>query len=222
MTTLVADPSLFAAFAIAVVDDPDLVPGTHVRLLPSPALGLPIGPFLLWGIDQPEITDLNAFWTDSTGHRTQVDQDSWMGDLNGAVMPVPPDIHLAGVQVLPKQIDHPFAASLLDKGSGRIISARSTPLYSLAAPLISKLRLNGQGPVTAIKAYSLFDTAIIERILNFAPDQTLSLRLTTCHGTEARSAEIMRSASCASLLPAALDLPTVPMDLSIHFLPERN
>jgi len=175
MTTLVADPSLFAAFAIAVVDDPDLVPGTHVRLLPSPALGLPIGPFLLWGIDQPEITDLNAFWTDSTGHRTQVDQDSWMGDLNGAVMPVPPDIHLAGVQVLPKQIDHPFAASLLDKGSGRIISARSTPLYSLAAPLISKLRLNGQGPVTAIKAYSLFDTAIIERILNFAPDQTLSL-----------------------------------------------
>ena len=35
MSSMLADPALFSAFAIATAEDPDLVKGTHVRLLPS-------------------------------------------------------------------------------------------------------------------------------------------------------------------------------------------
>ena len=56
MNSWLIHPRYFSAYAAAVgmgldAPDPDLPNGTHLRLFPSAALGLPLGPFLLWPVD---------------------------------------------------------------------------------------------------------------------------------------------------------------------------
>ncbi|MFC7608242.1 hypothetical protein [Teichococcus aestuarii] len=60
---LLAPPDLFAALAIAAEADPDLPPGTHLRLLPSPALGFPLAPFGLFRVTA-EPAEARIIWRD--------------------------------------------------------------------------------------------------------------------------------------------------------------
>ena len=50
-TSFLAPPDLLSLLAIAAAPDPDLPKGTHLRIVPSPILGLPIAPFCVWRVN---------------------------------------------------------------------------------------------------------------------------------------------------------------------------
>src|SRR5262245_16714912 len=174
MSSFLVDPELFMAVAATTDDDPDLPHATHVRLLPSPALGFPLAPFALWPVD-PMIYafDLrnDVYWHDGAGHRTDASMWNAGGDLHGWVLWSPPETgRLVAVQVIPAPPDLPIVARLLELGGARVLSQRSRPRYTLAAPAVRHMRLLGQGPIEQVVGYYVTPTRVFERIVGTQPD----------------------------------------------------
>jgi hypothetical protein len=67
MSTFLADPTVFSAYAAAAADDPDLRRGTHLRLFPSSRIGFPLAPFALWHLPALLVRQPPFAWFDRRG-----------------------------------------------------------------------------------------------------------------------------------------------------------
>lgn len=176
MASLFAPPRFFASFAAEVSDDPDLVPGVHLRLLPAPMIGFPLCPFVMWRILTDRV-DPEIHWTDARGALVGTpDLDAAGGELRGHVL-APPDppqsSRMVAIEFIPTA-GQPLAAALLDRVSGRVIAERSGEPVVVAAPAITHLRIRGQGPFDLI-GHQVNEERLLGPLLQDKPVATLSL-----------------------------------------------
>jgi hypothetical protein len=167
MSSFFAHPALFSALAVAADDDPDLRGGTHIRLLPSPVIGLPLAPFLISPLE-PRADTLQIHWVDRRGNQSAANLDAAGGELRGWVLTVPPDDgRLIGAEVMPGSASQRLSAALLDRIGDRIIVQRSEPRFTLGAPFVSRFRLEGKGPIEMIRGYDVTPIIVAERLVEF-------------------------------------------------------
>jgi hypothetical protein len=176
MNSWLVHPRYFAAWAAAagaVAGDPDLGKGTHLRLFPSAGLGFPLAPFLLWKVDAFATEPLPMNWF-TRDHRALAapDLDAAGGELLGWRQAEPPsDARLAGMEVRFHGGGGDIA--LLDRTGSRILAARSSARWLVAAPQMTRVRVRGHGPVT-LQGWVISAGRAIEQLLGNAPFATLS------------------------------------------------
>lgn len=181
MNSWLVHPRYFSAFAAAVgmgpdAPDPDLPKGTHLRLFPSAALGLPLAPFLLWPVEAVPSDPLAMNWFGRSGKAFATpDIDAAGGELIGWRQATPPqDGWLGGVEARFRgagAADGQIA--LLDRLDNRMLAARSQARWMVAAPQITRVRLRGRGPVT-VQGWMISGGRSIEALLGQAPFASLS------------------------------------------------
>jgi hypothetical protein len=179
-----APPDLFAAVAIATNGDPDLLDGSHLRLLPSPALGFPVAPLAIFRVT-PMVVEPTAIWTDANGKSTQnTSLDAAGGMLTADILPPPPGDNAVdvAVEVVPAG---PFSAvvSLIDRvrhwtrgGSvDRVFSQVSKAPFILGGPRVERVRIRGHGGAVTLRVWRVTANRIAEEMLGHAPLEFLSL-----------------------------------------------
>ncbi|MFC4169393.1 hypothetical protein [Teichococcus aestuarii] len=170
---LLAPPDLFAALAIAAEADPDLPPGTHLRLLPSPALGFPLAPFGLFRVTA-EPAEARIIWRDRE-HRPREN-----GELEPAEGVLFADIvrpaGQGGLAALVAVTVEAFegTALLLDRMGDRILARASRPPYTLGGPRVERLRLEGRGQAR-LRLWQVRLSRVLEEMLGHGPAELLSL-----------------------------------------------
>lgn len=166
MSAIFPGPTIFAAYAAAAENDPDLRPGTHLRLFPSTRIGFPLAPFAVWKVRPPHARALPVDWFDKANtllasgvepHRLD------LGATGGAAFgwvtgSLPEDGQLIGVE------------AMFDDGSGRIsikgvagdrlLAARTRPLHLVGAPRISRIVVEGRSNVDLIGWFVTTDMAL--------------------------------------------------------------
>ncbi|MDP1898971.1 MAG: hypothetical protein Q8K96_00770 [Rubrivivax sp.] len=181
MNSWLIHPRYFSAYAAAAgmgpdVPDPDLPKGTHLRLFPSAALGLPLAPFLLWPVEctAADVLPVSWFGRNDKAFATP-DIDAAGGELIGRRQAVPEqDGWLAGVEARFRgagALDGQIA--LVDRQDQRVLAARSHARWLVAAPQITHLRLRGRGPVT-VQGWMASSGRSIEALLGQPPFASLS------------------------------------------------
>lgn len=186
MNSWLINPRYFSAYAATVGMSPaaapasdtdaDLREGTHLRLFPSAALGLPLAPFLLWPVEAVPSDPLAMSWFGRSGQAFATpDIDAAGGELIGWRQATPlQDGWLAGVEARFRgagAADGQIA--LLDRLDSRVLTARSSSRWMVAAPQITRVRLRGRGSVTA-QGWLLSGGRSIEALLGQAPFASLS------------------------------------------------
>lgn len=183
MNSWFVHPHYFSAYAATVgvdpsaaVPDADLRKGTHLRLFPSAALGLPLAPFLLWPVECFAADPLAMSWFGRNGRSFATpDIDAAGGELIGWRQVVPPqDGWLAGIEARFRgatALDGEIA--LLDRLDQRVLAARSKARWLVAAPQITRVRLRGRGPVT-VQGWMVSGGRAIEAMFGQAPFASLS------------------------------------------------
>src|ERR1700761_1888687 len=82
-SSFLAPPDLLSLLAIAADSDADLGKGTHLRIIPSPLLGLPLSPFCIWKM-RSSLFQPTVVWYDSQQRVTgRPDLDAAGGELFG-------------------------------------------------------------------------------------------------------------------------------------------
>jgi hypothetical protein len=143
-----APPELRTALE-GVIDD-DLPRGTHLRLLPSATLGLPLAPWLLWRLDALRTADGEGVaarfaWR---GARA-VDDDTVVPDGGSAeitgyfVGPLPRELRLVAVEVTEGDVAR---LALLTSETQRVAAVRTRPPFCVTGPEIRLLRVRASGP----------------------------------------------------------------------------
>jgi hypothetical protein len=183
MNSWLIAPRHFSAYAASVgfdpaaaVPDADLRKGTHLRLFPSAALGLPLAPFLLWRVDAVAADPLPMSWFGRNGQAFATPNiDAAGGELIGWRSVTPPqDGWLAGVEARFRGAGASDGQiALLDRLDNRVLSARSQARWMVAAPQITRVRLRGRGPV-AVQGWMLSAGRSLEALLDQPPFASLS------------------------------------------------
>src|SRR5215470_4615956 len=127
-----APPDLFAAIALAARGDADLPDGVHLRLMPSPTLGLPIAPFGIFRVT-PFVTTPQVLWRDRAGKvLSGPTLAAAAGVLIADILAPSSDGSLVDVAV-ELVTDGPFEGSmtLLDRIGDRIYAQRSRSPFIL-------------------------------------------------------------------------------------------
>lgn len=175
-TSFLAPPDLLSLLAIAAAPDPDLLKGTHLRIVPSPILGLPVAPFCVWRMNS-SLFQPNVFWHDANGPvGGRPDLDAARGELFAWVEPHSIDQgRLIGHEPVPV-IPDGFSVALLGNIGNRLMVARSRPRFQVASPIPTRLRLRGRGPIETLRSFIVVPDQIIETIIGHdVPDAMLSL-----------------------------------------------
>ncbi|WP_457446373.1 hypothetical protein [Roseateles sp. P5_E4] len=176
MNSWLVDPRYFSAHAAAagiVAPDPDLPKGTHLRLFPSAALGFPLAPFLVWPVEA-SATDAPAMdWFARDGRLLPaLNLDVGGGQLIGRrQLEAPSDARVAGIEA---RFQGSGELALLGRSGDRVVAARSSPRWLVAAPQITGLRLRGRGRVT-LQGWGISAGRAIEALLGQQPFASLSL-----------------------------------------------
>lgn len=215
-TSFLAPPDLLSLLAIAAAPDLDLQKGTHLRIVPSPILGLPVAPFCVWRVNaflfQPTV-----FWHDAQGPVTgRPDLDTAGGELFAWISPPAIDQgRLIGHEPIPVVPDG-FSAALLGNIGNRLMVARSNSRFQVASPLPNRLRLRGRGPIETLRSFVVTPDQMIETIIGRpAPDAILSLPVKTLAwyaGGLGRDPSLKRVSDGAPLRYGPPDRPDGPLD----------
>jgi hypothetical protein len=171
-----APPDIFAAIALAARGDPDLTDGSHIRLMPSPALGFPIAPFGIFRVEPIE-TRPDVIWRNDKGQRFQTGSlDQAGGVLIGDIVPPPPaqDAFDVAVELVS---DGPFRGRILliDRVGNRVLSKRNRAPFIVGGPRVDRVRIEGQGAIVALRTWRIFASRILESLINARPLALLSL-----------------------------------------------
>jgi hypothetical protein len=173
MSTFLAHPTIFSAYAAAAEADADLREGTHLRLFPSGRIGFPLAPFVLCEIPALTLRAPPFAWFSRDGQPLPgPDLDQAGGEVFGWLTAPPPSpARLIGIEAY----FHSGSGEIAILGiENRVIAARSSPRFLVAAPMITRLRLRGRGPVTLL-GWVVTPDAILERIIGGRPFATLGL-----------------------------------------------
>jgi len=182
--SIFAPPKYFAALAVAAENDADLARGTHVRLLPAPALGFPLAPVGLYRVHaQP--TEPQILWHDGKG---AVRPDGNLDAADGllfADIAIPPEnspeatpidvaLEIAGFDGVATLLD--VVAPADDDGTPqpREFCRVSRAPYVLAAPVVKRLRLQGRG-TAVVTTWRVYPLRALEEIAHSEPVDLLSL-----------------------------------------------
>ena len=215
-TSFLAPPDLLSLLAIAAAPDPDLPKGTHLRIVPSPILGLPIAPFCVWRVNS-SLFQPTVFWHDANGSVTgRPDLDAARGELFAWVAPPAIDQgRLIGHEPIPVNPDG-FSVALLGNIGNRLMVARSQPRFQVASPLPNRLRIRGRGPIETLRSFVVTPDQMIETIIGHAvPDAILSLpvdRQPWYAGGLGRDPSLKRVSDGAPLRYGPPDRPDGPLD----------
>lgn len=217
--SIFAPAEFFSSVAIAVDDDPDLQHGTHVRVLPSVGLGLPLAPLALWRV-RAELIEPEVVWRNGFGQLVpRPDLDAAGGTLYADLL-APPAAEPKD-QVLDVAVDvrgsFDGVAALVDAvhGADREYCRRSVRPFLLSAPRVNRLRLQGRG-VAELVVWRLRYSLTIEQLLNSRPHALMSLPIDGSRAWyvgglgAAQAMDAVRSGAPRRLTPA--DRPDGPFD----------
>ena len=152
MQSMLAPPEILSALSFAVEpgSDPDLQPGTHLRVFAGLGPSFPVGPLIVRGFAiDGERPQCPFFAEDSHGRPAGKDfgQD---GFLEATLMPVEPE----GFTTSSIEIDEGSAsiqaAELLDH-TGRVVGVRDRAPFVFSGPYLRKLRVWGSGRLNVIQ-----------------------------------------------------------------------
>lgn len=170
MSGIFAPAEIFAAVAGYSDGSEGLAEGTHLRLLPSPAIGFPLAPFAVWQVRLLSM-EFDVVWTDRRGTPvSEPDLDQHDGELHGYVRTFG-DWRMAAIELNPTNFE-PFEFALLDGISptgSRVVVERSSEPWLLAAPRIDHLRIRGRGRVDDVRAYGQIDDRLLGLVLGSQP-----------------------------------------------------
>ena len=144
MSRFVPPPEIFSAVCIAAVDDPDVPPGVHLRLMPSPAIGFPVMPFGIYRIT-PEVVDLGDGTCSGATARATPSRPIWMRPVECCQADIAPpgndavDVAVEVVGLVDGRVP------LLDRVGNRVFCMRSKPPFLLGAPRVDRVRIAGDG-----------------------------------------------------------------------------
>jgi hypothetical protein len=168
-TSFLAPPDLLSLLAIAADSDPDLGKGTHLRIVPSPLLGLPVSPFCVWRMNS-SLFQPTVYWHDA---KQQVvgrpDLDAAGGELFGWLTPPGLDQgRLIGHEPIPL-IPDGFSAALLANIGERLMVARSQANFQVASPTPYRLRIRGRGAIETVRSYMVSPDLMFETMFGQQP-----------------------------------------------------
>lgn len=167
-------PRFLAAHAVAARGDADLPDGVHLRLLPSKAVGLALSPMPVWTVPAWPLDPLPGMaWFDRRGRPwTSGVLDDAGGEAFGWFSGSLPD----GLRLL--AVEAGFAngegeIALLDRIDDRLLCRRSRASHMVGAPVITRVRLRGRGPVQ-LRGWVINEMNVTERVVGGAPLLRLS------------------------------------------------
>ncbi len=212
-----------SALALDGQNDPHLAPGRHLRLMPAPALGLPLLPLRVHranlgnpatavvGVGQTAIWRGDVRCTDSQGYELTLPftlpadgrVDVWLPAGTAA-----PTIHVE----LDPAVNFDVVAELLghSAGSESVLTQRSAKPYTLSAARVEHLRLRGKGRVLTIRWVNA--AAVAMRYSIGAPWRSWSLPLAQSQNFYTPSADALAAAQSrvGRGAPRREPLPQVP------------
>lgn len=158
MSSLLAHPILFDALALDALpregrEHPELRPGIHLRLLPSPLVGLPLAPFRLARADPHIWRNPVLRWTGRDGrHAAPNDLDAAEGELIVRIGSPPNDARALAVEIRPDDDARIEEVALIGPaedptGSGRLLARRVAPPFLVGGSMVWWLRIRGRGRV---------------------------------------------------------------------------
>jgi hypothetical protein len=176
--SIFAPADYFSCLAITIDNDPDLQRGTHLRILPSVKLGLPLSPVALWRV-RARLAEPQVLWRNSAGQPVNPpDLDAAGGTLYGDI--IIPTADQPQYQMLDIAVDvqgtFTGVAALVDAvhADGREYCRRSARPYLLSAPRVNRLKLQGRG-IPKLEVWRLSPSLLFEELLNTRPQSLLSL-----------------------------------------------
>ncbi len=169
-SSFLAPPDLLSVLAIAADSDADLGKGTHVRIVPSPLLGLPVSPLCVWRMNS-QLFQPNIYWHDGKQRVLgRPDLDAAGGELFGWFAP-PASIdqgRLIGHEPIPVVPDG-FNVALLANIGNRLMVARSQARFQVASPTPFRMRLRGRGPIETVRSFVVTPDLIFETMVGQPP-----------------------------------------------------
>lgn len=160
-----ASPAWLSVFALQCAgEDPDLPKGVHVRLLPSPLLGLPIAPWQIWQVP----VGVTTFEIARTVR------------LTPSVLPLEPSpdevdvLRYVAAEARAAGGTGRLAISLYDPDGGALLSRRSDAAYVVGGPVVRRVGVGSLRFGATVRAYSIHGKSA-DRIREEKPIATLAL-----------------------------------------------
>ena len=150
-------PSLARALAGVTFGGDGVHEGVHWHVDLSPALGLPLHPFLLWPLAGQPPGRPEAIWTDPNGEKLGFPIDLSAGPVVAELLAGDATPPLLWVWVKVEVVGGPALVEVLDRrlspaGEDRVVAATSGEPYALGAPGITRLRVSGEGQLHGLMA----------------------------------------------------------------------
>lgn len=210
-------PALFSSYAVGATNragdawvDADLVEGTHLRVVPHTAVGLPLTPLILWKVGVRQLTQVSLWAAGGTVAGTRVTPSRPGGPVRLLIGTSARDAVIVGVEARP--VGGTVARiALIEPATGRVASSRSSAPWRVGGPVVNSVDVWASG------AFDLVVFAISQDELTF-PDQRqstllgipgLDARWYRAQPTTAQAMEksIDRVRRCAPLRPTIAQLP---------------
>ncbi|HXP00293.1 MAG TPA: hypothetical protein VN813_07310, partial [Luteibacter sp.] len=164
MSTFFAEPSTLCAYCAADPGGDFLAKGTHLRVLPSRMLGLPLMPFVAMPVNVLDIREKLFVWGDDPVPEMGADLDAAGGEVTGYLpKPLSGGRRVIGVEVVFVS-GGSGSVAVIDTTDDRLITRRSTAPYRVGAPCIERVRVRGRGIFTLI-AYVVQPEALAHALL---------------------------------------------------------
>ena len=176
MVSIVAPPEIFSAYSFAVQPDgsePDLQPGTHLRIYAGLGPSFPLAPFLVYGVwaNETDTTFINA--TDEHGRPVEFPPQLGAHHFLDATLQLN---DFDGYKTVLVELDESTAsigrAALLDQ-RGRTMALRTKGPWRFSAPVLHKLRVAGDGELAVLRRRIDPNTAL--ELSGFTPLSVLGL-----------------------------------------------
>lgn len=171
---IVPAPDIFAALAFGaphgdpdVADDPDLQPGIHLRLLPSPALGFPLAPFGIFKVTPLPVDVGDVIWRDREGHSVGPFLANAGGILTVDVAPPAAGGVWVAIELLTDRLDGQL--TLLDRVDNRVLAVRRKPPWIFGGPRVDRLRIEGRALELSIRMWRIDVGRSLEALMGAEP-----------------------------------------------------